>query len=175
MHLPGTQPRERAGFSFLEALTVLVIIVILASFAFLVYGSYRRALRAKSSAQQIVALFSTARSLAINQNAHTQAVFDLSTSGMWIDQIDRDGRVLAPKLTTPQVWSAYVHVMGMDVNGMPYPGGLVRIRFRPNGTSDSARILLFSEGADSRSAGESLTLKLYSATARTRTFPGTRL
>ena len=162
------------GFSLLEALTVLTIIGILSSFAVLVYGSYRRSVRAKSAAQQIVALFSTARILAINQNAHAQAVLDLDTSGMWIDQTDQDGRILVPKLTTPEMWSAYVRLVEVDVNGTLYPSGLVRIRFHPNGTSDSARIVLLSEGGDSRSPGEFLTLKLYSPTARTRAFPGSR-
>jgi len=166
--------KRRAGFTFLEALTVLLIIVILTGFAFLVYGSYRRALRARSAAQQITSLLSTARTLAINQNAHTQAVLDLGTSGLWIDQVDGSGQVLTPKLTTPDSWSSYVRVVAVDVNGVPFQAGLVRILFHPNGTSDAARIVLFSESGDSRSAGDYLTVKLYSSTARSRTFPGTR-
>jgi prepilin-type N-terminal cleavage/methylation domain-containing protein len=166
--------RKGAGFSLLEALTVLLIIGILTSFAFLVYGSYRRAVRAKTTAQQIVALLGTARTLAINQNGHTQAVLDLTNSGLWIDQIDANGQVLVPKLTTPESWSSYVRVAGVDVNGTPYQNGLVRIQFHPNGTSDAARIILFSDSGDSRSTGDYLTVKLYSATARSRTFTGAR-
>jgi hypothetical protein len=65
-------------------------------------------------------------------------------------------------------------VVAVDVNGVPFQAGLVRILFHPNGTSDAARIVLLSESGDSRSAGDYLTVKLYSSTARSRTFPGTR-
>lgn len=148
---------------------------ILTSFAVLVYGNHRRALRAKSTARQIETLFTTARTFAINQNAHFQAVLDLNTSGLWIDQVDRAGQVVVPKLTTPENWSFYVRVVRATVNGIPYQNGLVRIRFHPNGTSDWAQIVLLGEGGGSHSAGETFTLKLYSSTARSRIFPGTRL
>jgi Tfp pilus assembly protein FimT len=174
MRVSQIQRARRDGYSLLEALTVLLVIGILTSFAFLVYSSYRRSLQAKTSAQQIVALLGAARALAINQNAHTQAVLDLNTSGLWIDQTDSNGQVLAPKLTTPESWSAYVRVVEVDVNGTPYQTGLVRIQFHPNGTSDFARIVLFSDSGDSRSTGDYLTVKLYSSTARSRTFPGDR-
>ena len=128
----------------------------------------------RSTAEQIQTLFSTARALAINQNAYFQAVLDLDTSGLWIDQIDQTGTVTTPKLTTPENWSLYVRILDAQVDGAPTSGGLVRIQFRPNGTSDSARILLLSEGGDSRATSNTSTIKLYSATARSRIFLGTR-
>ena len=174
MRIKRIQSRTRAGFTFLEALTVLLIIGILSSFAFLAYGTYRRALRAKSTAQQLEALLGAARTMAINQNAHTQAVIDLSTSGLWIDQTDSAGNVLAPKVTTPDSWSSLVRMIDVSVNGTSFTNSLVRIRFHPDGTSDAARIVLLSVGTDSRGTSDTRTLKLYSSTARTRTFPGTR-
>jgi len=174
MGLHRIQRVRVAGYSLLEALTVLVVMAIITSFAVVVYGSYRRAARARSAAQQFEALFGTARTLAINQNAHFQAVLDLGNSGLWIDQVDSLGQVITPKITTPEAWSAYVHPVELFINGLPYPTGLARIQFHPNGTSDAARIVLLSEGADSRSTGELLTVKLFSSTARTRTYPGNR-
>ena len=167
--------RGRVGFSLLEALTVLVVMGILTSFAFLVYGNHRRALRARTAARQIGTLFTTARAFAINQNAHFQAVLDLSTSGLWIDRIDQGGQVVVPKMTTPENWSVYVRVMGVSVNGDAFENGLVRIRFHPNGTADSARIILLGEGGGTHSAGDYFTVKLYSPTARSRVFAGSRL
>jgi len=159
----------------METLTVLVVMGILTSFAVVLYGNYHRALRAKSAARQMEVLFSTARALAINQNAHFQAVLDLDTSGMWIDRIATDGTVVAPKITTPDNWSIYVKPIEVAVNGASYQSGLVRIRFHPDGTSDSARIVLMTEGGDSLKRPSIYTIKLYSPTARSRVFPGRRL
>jgi Tfp pilus assembly protein FimT len=155
-------------------MTVLIVILILTSVAILVYSGYRRAVRTKSTAQQMEALFSTARTLAINQNAHFQAVLDLNLGGLWIDQVDGSGQIVTPKITTPETWSAFVHVLEFTINGAPPQATPARILFRPNGTSDSARIVLKCEGGDSRTTTEALTVKLYSSTARSRTFLGSR-
>ena len=168
-------PRRIAGFTMVEALTVLVVIGVLTSFAMLIYGNYRRALRAKSSAKQIESLLTTARTLAINQNAHFQAVLDLNTSGLWIDQVDAAGQVVVPKVTTPENWSVYVRVVEAAVNGVAVQSnGLVRIKFYPNGTSDAARLLLLSEGSPGR-PNDFYTLKIYPPTARCRIIAEARL
>ena len=169
------QQRQATGFTLLEALTVLVIRGILSSLAIVVYTNHRRAVRGRSAARQIEVLFGTARALAINQNTHFQVVFDLNTGGFWIDRIDADGRVVAPKLTTPATWPEYVDVLGIEVNGAVARSGIVRVRFHPNGTADSARVVLVSRSGDSRSSGDYHTIRLYSSTARSRTFAGARL
>ncbi len=174
MSLRQIQRQKAAGFSLIETLTVLIIMGILTSFAIVVYGGYRRAARAKSAARQFENLFNTARALAINQNAYFQAVIDPNTSGLWIDQVDGSGRLVAPKVTTPEIWSAYVRLIELSVNGIPASPALIRILFRPNGTSDAARLVLFCEGGTARAAGEFITVKLYSPTARSRTFAGNR-
>ena len=155
-------------------MTVLVVILILTSAAILVYSGYRRAARTRSTAQQIESLFGTARTLAINQNAYFHAVLDLNLGGLWIDQVDGSGQVVTPKITTPDSWSAFVHVLELTIDGAPPLTSPARILFRPNGTSDSARLVLKCEGGDSRTATDTLTVKLYSATARSRTFIGSR-
>jgi prepilin-type N-terminal cleavage/methylation domain-containing protein len=163
---------RRRGFTLLETLTVVAIIGILTSFAILVYSNHRRGLRAQTSAQQIESLFTTARALAINQNAHFRAVLDLDTSGMWIDRTDQDGQVVTPKVVTPENWSFYTTVVDVTVDGTSSTAGVVPIRFRPNGSSQSARILLASEGGDSTGGEDLFTIKLYGPTARSRIFPG---
>jgi Tfp pilus assembly protein FimT len=166
--------RGNTGFSILEALTVVVVMGILSTFVILVYGTHQRGLRTKTSARQIETLFLTARSLAINQNAHFQAVLDLNTQGLWIDRIDTAGLVVVPKVMTPDQWSQFVRIVDGSINGQPIVNGLARIRFHPNGTSDSARLLLLSEGGEGRPA-DYYTVKLYSPTARSRIFAEARL
>jgi prepilin-type N-terminal cleavage/methylation domain-containing protein len=175
MRFRSRKRKRTVGFTLLEALTVLAIMGILSSLAVLVYTNQRRAVRARSAARQIEVLFTTARSLAINQNTHFQAVLDLNSEGLWIDQVDAEGRVVAPKLTTPETWPAYVDVIGAEVNGQTTRSGLVRIRFHPNGTSDSARIVLMSGKNDNMGSEEYMTVKMYGSTARSRTFAGARL
>lgn len=175
MRVDKIRARSSAGFTLLEIMTVVVIMALLATMAIAVYSNQRRALRSRLSAKQIETLFSTARTLSINQNAHFQAVLDLATSGLWIDQVDADGSPVSYKITTPETMSSYVQVVDVSVNGTAYTGGVVRIHFRPNGTSESARIVLLNEGGDSRGPGEYYTIKLYGPTARSRIYPGERL
>jgi hypothetical protein len=94
---------------------------------------------------------------------------------MWIDQIDSEDHLVAPKLTTPENWAPEVRVVQIAVNGVAQENRLVHVRFHPNGTSDAARIAFAHEGGRRRSSEDYCRLSLYAATARSRIATGEQM
>jgi prepilin-type N-terminal cleavage/methylation domain-containing protein len=162
------------GYSIIEVCIVLVILSLFSTLAILSYGSYRKSLRLKNAAQEISAVLSTARIMAIEQNGYFQASIEISNRRIWVDKVNYLATIVEPKITTPKLLTDLVKITDVTVNSETKNSGVVHILFRPNATSDFATVHLIREADDPSVEENYYTIKVYSSTARSRIYPDAR-
>ena len=155
-------------------LVALAIISILSTLAILTYSNYRKHLQVKSTADSVNALLATSRTYAISHNGYFQAVIDLDDGSFWIDEVTIFGNLVTPKLVTPEKVTNFVRIVDVEVLGVVHTTGIVRLLFRPEGSSDYAKIHVLGEKADPAFDDNYFTVVLYSSTGRAKVFPHER-
>ena len=182
-HLSKSIKRSR-GLSYIEILTVLVIITIMSTTGLLTYRQTRLNMRLKDGATELKNVMGVARAMAISQNRFYSVRLDFTAGNYWIDEFVVDNGVLRrsrPKLTTPKALPDFIHFERVFVqhivdpvlsNGLsefiaaPVTGSqFVDIFFSPRGTSDYASINLLRDAANSTNPGEYYSVRLFSSTA----------
>ncbi|MCX7018949.1 MAG: prepilin-type N-terminal cleavage/methylation domain-containing protein [bacterium] len=165
------QHNGRAGFTLLELMVVIVMIMILTLMAIGSYANFRKSRRIRSAAENVNSAFVAARSYAIANDKWYRVVFQLKNPqtgaaqyAVWIDEIQRntsrppnpanatinDG-VTRPKITTPEFLPEAVAVTGAVINNGVDPvftltsdgNNYFLVRFMPDGSSDQASIYLW--------------------------------
>jgi len=158
------------AFTAIELLVVLLILVLLATISLTSFAGRNRQSQLAAEARKIQRLLDTARSYALSENGHFQAVIWLDRPSYWIDEIDSSGTVTRPKIVTPEPVDEGVQITDILVNSDVYRSGIVAIRFFPQGNSNDATIHLVSRGASTSAAKSSHTVKLYGPTGRSDIF-----
>ncbi len=176
----GAFGRSRA-FSLIEIVVVLAILAIVSSVALVSYGSYRRTLSVRSTAQQVSTLFAAARSNAINTNSPYSATIALNRTrqSFWLDEMDATGaNVIRPKVTSVSYPADYVVIEDVLLT----PGGtpqhavagndtLIRVVFYPDGRGTYAVIHIRREFDDTASTSAYTSVRVFAATGACKTFP----
>jgi len=162
------------GFSALEIVVVLVILSIFSTFAILSYNTYRRQARIKNGAQTVESTLSTARALAINQNASFQVCVDILNGHFWIDKLDRKGGVIEPKVTGVNFLPEGALFSEVRKNNYSYFSGIVTILFRPNSSSEYTSIYLIGENMDGSVSQNYFTIRVYPSTGLSHVYKNER-
>jgi len=160
------------SFSLVELLVVIAILTIFSTFAIVSYGSYRQTLWLKNSAREIESVLNSARTMAINQNAHFEVVYGFANNQYWIDLVDSNQNILKPKIVTPITMNENVQMKEIRIGTSTiYSSGLARVHFYPTGRCDYARFYLIKKGDDESSAINYWTVLTYPSTGYPHTFP----
>jgi len=173
------------GFSLIEILIVLAILVIVSSVAIVTYGSYRKTLSVKSTASQVSNLFAAARAAAINSNSPHAATFELNTArqSFWIDEMDSTGTtVRRPKIAGVAFPADFVILddVWITPGGPPIRAGtgsdtLARVVFWPDGRGSYAVVHLRREFDDPGDASIYTSVRVFASTGAARIFTNTYL
>lgn len=144
------------------------------TFAILSYSSYRRQARIKNGAQSVNSTITTARALAINQNAGFEVSIDIENGYFWIDKLDRQGAVLKPKFMGINWLPESVLFAEVRKNNYSYYSGIVTILFLPNGTSEYTSIYLIGENMDGGVSENYFTIRVYPSTGLSHIYKNQR-
>lgn len=165
---------KSSGFTALEIVVVLIILGIFSTFAILSYSSYRRQACIKNGTRTVEAALSTARALAINQNANFEVCVDVENNQFWINKLDRQGDIAKPKFLGVNWLPEGVLFSEIRKNNFSYYSGLVTILFRSNGTSEYTSIYLIGENMDGSLNQNYYTIRVYPSTGLTRVYKNER-
>jgi len=166
--------QQKRGLTALEIVIVLMILSVFSTFAILSYSTYRKQARIKEGAKTIQYALTTARTLAINQNANYQVQVDIPNGQFWIDKLDSKGNIARPKVTGINWLPDDVAFVEVRKNTLSYDTGTVPILFRPNGSSEYASIYLIGANVDAADGGNYFTIRVYSSTGVIQTFKNQR-
>jgi len=100
---PMTADRRNAGFSLVELLIVVAIIMIMAAVALLNIGQYIRNYRIKAATQQVAGELQSARMKAISKNVNLGVAFAIVSATQYRYGIEDD---LNPQGAAPHPWFA---------------------------------------------------------------------
>jgi len=172
---PGLLRGEVAAFSLLEILIVLIILGILSSVAIFSYGSYRQTQSVRSSAQELVSLFATARSLAINTNTPHSATLDLDHQAFWIDELTPDGlNIQRPKISGGGTPADQVVIEDLRLSTGIRTSGIVFIRFWPDGRGTLVVVHLRRLLDDPALSTSYYSVRVFPSTGATQVLPNER-
>ncbi len=175
-HRASSAGRGAGGFSLLEILVVLAILAILSSVAIFSYGSYRKTLSVRRSAQELATLFSTARSLAVNSNVPYSATIDLDRQAFWLDELTVDGTAVArPKVHGGARPADFVVIQDVTLATGIQNTGLVRLRFWPDGRGTYAIVHVRRDIDDPTLSSSYYSIRVFPSTGATQVVANQRL
>lgn len=186
---------RRGGFSVVELLVVVTIIIILTLSAVGGYTRFAAARHVESGAESIRMVLNTARSYAISTNRWHRVVFQFRNpmTGQedftyWIDDIYQntsttpnpaspgtDPGILKPKVTSPEPLDSVLRIASVRVdNGVTnntydsQTNNAVVVRFKPDGSSDGVLVNLLRKNQDRTNASNYTQIKVYSPSGSSR-------
>jgi hypothetical protein len=160
------------AFTSIELLGAIVLSLILASVGIAAFRLYDREQPLTSASGRLTHAFATARSLAISRNSTFTVVIDRRYNQYFIDETDRLGLVLVPKVVGPESLGDLVTVEQI----LPGDQEVVRARFFADGSGDDLYIHLKLAGrATSSDPGDVTTVRLYGPTGMSRVFENQQL
>ena len=128
--------RGDSGFTLLELLIALSILLILLTMSLPSLNSMRSGAAQKESARKIFAALRQARSLSITENLEYQVMFDLDQQIFWLERGDR-----ADKSTSWDRVRDYGGLTGGNrlqaLAGCTATSGQRKIQFNPNGSANT--------------------------------------
>jgi prepilin-type N-terminal cleavage/methylation domain-containing protein len=127
--------RNSRGFSLVEMLIVVVIIMIMSTVAVLSYGTYRKSAKISGAADRVKALMIQARTRAIGNGAASRFTVDMDRAQVWLDEFDRFGNLKAIKVIHPEPLGADIIVQEVKIGGVTFTSGVVSAMFLPDGTN----------------------------------------
>lgn len=166
------------GYSMIELLTVIVIMMVLVSLALSGFRIFQHQLPIKSSATRLNEALATARTFAISRNSFFRVTLDLDNGNFWVDEIVDPAVNPTALPTTPKV----IPTEGIDNNviieGVLDTGstavlttGFQHFVFGPDGAADrDARIFFIMRGDDPAAEQNFYTVRLYSPTGHSQVF-----
>jgi prepilin-type N-terminal cleavage/methylation domain-containing protein len=166
--------RRLRAFTLAELLVVLVIISFASTVALLAYSNYRKAATARGAAEKVKRVLVEARSRAIADGRPSQVVFDLTAQVMWIDDLETNGQIRAPKVTPPEPFGPGVVVETVQIQSTTFSDGLIQAVFRPDGTNPLTKVILRREAADPSVDENYYTVQIYPTSAEPRVWPNAR-
>ena len=157
----------RKGFSLLELMVVLAIIIILSTLGILNYANLHNNTEAESAAQRIAATFAAARQYAITNNAPYQVFFSRKDSAFWIDELDISGAVKRRQIENPGFLPQFISFESFVVGGVEQIGDTVSVRFWPDGHAETATVRVFRSVDDASDRRNTATVRLFGPTGVT--------
>jgi general secretion pathway protein H len=130
--------RPEAGFTLIEMLVVLAILVLTASIAMPLLSGGSDGLRLQIAASELAAAFRATRSAAILRNTETTLLID-------VDRRTFRSTVVAPRAFATGIDARLTFAAG--VGAAPSDGGF---RFFPDGSSTGGNVLLSLHGQQTR-------------------------
>jgi prepilin-type N-terminal cleavage/methylation domain-containing protein len=165
----------RHGFSLIEVLVVLAVLAVLSSVALFSYGSYRKTLSVRRSAQELTTLFSSARSLAINSNVPHAATLDLDRQEFWIDVMVSSGLGVArPKISGRGAPVDFVEITSVRLPSALQSSGVVRVLFWPDGRGSHAIVHLRRSQDPAADSFSYYSVRVFPATGASQILPNER-
>lgn len=165
----------RRAFSLIEVLVVLAVLAVLSSAALFTYGSYRKTLSVRRSAQELTTLFSSARSLAVNSNTPHAATLDLDRQEFWIDVMTASGLAVArPKISGQGVPVDFVEIASVRLPTGLQTSGTVRVLFWPDGRGSYAIVHLRRSQDPAAESSSYYSVRVFPATGTSQILPNER-
>lgn len=172
---PGFLRGRPRAFSLIEILIVLAILAILSSVAVFSYGSYQKNQSVRGTAQEVAALFATARSLAINSNRPHRATIDLDLRAFWIDELDPTGTTVSrPKVVGGGKPLDGVVLQDVQLTAGLRTTGMVPIRFWPDGRGTYAIVHIRRELDDPALSSSYFSIRVFPSTGTAQVLPNER-
>ena len=161
LNRPMTRPLRARAFTSIEVLGVVIIGMILVAVAIVGMRLYEKQLPVRGTAGRLTHAFASARAMAISRNSTFMVVVDRHMNSFWIDETDRFGALLVPKVVAPTSLGEAVTIR----NAFPQDAAVLNLRFFPDGSSDDVYIYLELLGArEVNRAGDIVTVRLYGPT-----------
>ncbi len=146
LRLAGRRLRRRSGFSLVEMLVVMTIVLSLTLLSVLAYQSYQNGRLAPESARRITSVLRSAREMAIANNGTYTAVLDMEAGRMWIDQSTTDSLDYRPQVASPIFLPDHVQVSGWSDGATT--GTLLYYPYQGDGTGVNGLVRIDEPGAD---------------------------
>ncbi len=176
------------GFSLIESLTVMAIMMIVATIGFSAFQIFDSEQTAAKTAKRFSHALSTAQGFAIEQNGFFRVVLDLENTVFWIDEIPDPALVpnvlvdqtivIRPKIISPEDVGKLVTVEGVldSGGGALQTSGFQNFIFGPDGGADrDTRVFFFRTRDDPTSDRNIFTVRLYGPTGSNEVFERQRI
>ncbi len=103
----GRLSDSRPGFTLMEMLVVLAVIILLLGVSIPFFASFTKGAKLKTAAKDLTAVLNTARSLAITQRKVYSVIFDFSGQLHRYYIVDQDSQVYGKKYNLPSAVRFY--------------------------------------------------------------------
>lgn len=118
--------RSQRGFTLIEVLLVVVIVLALAGIGFpRMQGSYYKA-RLSGAGREVIGMLRTAQSSAVLMETPVRVVFSPDEDSYWLEELDEQGRPIGPRKSRPRT-----RRRDRDVPRMQLSEGATRVRSLP--------------------------------------------
>ena len=148
-----TTQSRRSGFTLIELILVMAILLVLASVVAPRFSDFVPSLRVDRTARTLLAWMKKARADAALTGARQRLVFDLEARSWWLES-------QADPLREPERFEIRTGVWGEEplpagvslgsMDGLESEDGLFRLEFRPDGTVADASIQVSNDRGDLR-------------------------
>jgi prepilin-type N-terminal cleavage/methylation domain-containing protein len=168
------QRLARAGFSMLELVVALVIILILSTVGLLGYANLKESDEPRSAAKILVSTLAGARQAAITANSRYQVYLDFPAREIWIDELDAAGVVLRRQVSNPGQLPRFMAFESVEIDGANQTGDSAAIGFWPDGHSQTATIVLARSVGDTSDEAFVAAIRVFGPTGTARITLGER-
>lgn len=158
-------------------MAAVVIGAIVSVLAMGTYRLYERELPVRHAARRLAHGLSSARALAISQNAPYAVLIDRRYGNFWIDQVDTAGKTTTPKVVPPEAFGEKVQLIDIQFGLTPVSttaADPIVIRFLPDGSSEDVRVYLRMISAPN-TPGATWTVRNYGPTGQSKVFENQQL
>ncbi len=166
--------RQRAGFSIMEILVVLIIISISSTVAVVSYASFRKDEAIRGAAEKIRSIIVQTRTRAIAGGHPAEVVFNFDVQQVWVNDLTPAGLHQARKVIPPELLHYDVIMEEVQVGSTTTTSGQVTARFNADGSSEFLTVNIRRADSDDSLDESYYSIQIYPTSSDPKVWPHER-